>query len=101
MMLVAGLLTAPDGSGNKLVGILAAHCGSLADGEAAVRPIKTFGPPVMDAMGPISYCQQNGLFDASLPKGALNYWKSHFVVGPERMTASVRSWTPSRRVRRR
>ena len=29
MMLVAGLLTAPDGSGNKLVGILAAHCGSL------------------------------------------------------------------------
>jgi hypothetical protein len=34
----------------------------------------------MDAMGPISYCQQNGLIDASLPKGALNYWKSHFVV---------------------
>jgi FAD/FMN-containing dehydrogenase len=80
MMLAAGLLTAPDGSRNKLVGILAAHCGSLADGEAAVAPLKTFGPPVMDAMGPISYCQQNGLIDASLPKGALNYWKSHFVV---------------------
>ena len=56
MMLAAGLLTAPDGSGAKLVGILAAHCGSLADGEAAVKPIKAFGPPVMDAMGPIPYC---------------------------------------------
>ena len=32
MMLVAGLLTAPDGSGAKLVGIVAGHCGS--DGTA-------------------------------------------------------------------
>ena len=80
MMMVAGLLTAPDGSGNKLVGMLAAHCGPLADGEAAVKPIKAFGPPVMDAMGPISYCQQNGLLDAALPKGALNYWKSQFLT---------------------
>ena len=80
MMMAAGLLTAPDGSGNKLVGLLAAHCGTLAQGEAAVKPIKAFGPPVMDAMGPISYCQQNGLLDPSLPKGALNYWKSHFLT---------------------
>jgi FAD/FMN-containing dehydrogenase len=80
MMMAAGLLTAPDGSGNKLVAMLAAHCGPLAQGEAAVKPIKAFGPPVMDAMGPISYCQQNGLLDPSLPKGALNYWKSHFLT---------------------
>jgi FAD/FMN-containing dehydrogenase len=80
MMMAAGMLTAPDGSGHKLVGLLAAHCGSLAAGEAAVKPIKAFGPPVMDAMGPIPYCQQNGLLDASLPKGALNYWKSQFVT---------------------
>jgi FAD/FMN-containing dehydrogenase len=80
MMMVAGLLTAPDGSGNKLVGVLAAHSGPLAQGEAALRPIKAFGPPVLDAMGPISYSQQNGLLDASLPKGALNYWKSQFLA---------------------
>jgi FAD/FMN-containing dehydrogenase len=80
MMLAAGLLTAPDGSGVKLAGILAAHCGSLADGEAAVKPIKAFGPPVMDHMGPIPYCVQNGLLDDKLPRGALNYWKSHFLT---------------------
>jgi FAD/FMN-containing dehydrogenase len=80
MMMAAGLVTAPDGSGNKLAAMLAAHCGSPVQGEAAVKPIKAFGPPVMDAMGPISYCQQNGLLDASLPKGALNYWKSHFLT---------------------
>jgi FAD/FMN-containing dehydrogenase len=78
MMLVAGMLTAPDGSG-RLVAMVAAHCGSLKDGEAAVAPIKAFGSPVMDAMGPIPYCVQNTLFDASLPSGALNYWKAHFL----------------------
>jgi FAD/FMN-containing dehydrogenase len=80
MMLVAGLLSAPDGSGAKLAGIVLAHCGSLSDGEAAARPIKSFGPPIMDAMGPIPYCAQNGLLDAAFPKGALNYWKAQFLT---------------------
>jgi FAD/FMN-containing dehydrogenase len=79
MMLACGLLTAPDGA-TKLAGILAAHCGPLADGQAAVAPIKAFGPPVMDAMGPIPYSAQNGLLDAAFPKGALNYWKAQFVT---------------------
>src|SRR5215831_14297331 len=39
LMLVAGMLTAPDGSGAKLTAIVAAHAGSLAAGEAAVQPI--------------------------------------------------------------
>jgi FAD/FMN-containing dehydrogenase len=89
MMLAAGLITAPDGSGAKLAAIVAAHCGPLADGEAAVRPIKSFGPPAMDAMGPIPYCDQNALLDASLPKGALNYWKSQFLV--ELTDASIKA----------
>jgi FAD/FMN-containing dehydrogenase len=79
MMLVAGLLTAPDGS-TKLSAIVAAHCGALADGTAALGAIKAYGSPVMDTIGPISYCDQNALFDASLPRGALNYWKSHFLT---------------------
>ena len=80
LMLLAGLLTAPDGSGNKIVGILAAHCGSMADGALAVQPIKDYGPPVMDMMGPIPYTVLNGLLDESLPPGTLNYWKSQFLV---------------------
>jgi FAD/FMN-containing dehydrogenase len=81
LMLLAGLLHAPDGSGEKLVAIVAAHSGSLSEGEQALRPIKAFGPPIMDAMGPISYCALNTLFDAGLPRGALNYWKSQFLAG--------------------
>jgi FAD/FMN-containing dehydrogenase len=80
LMLVAGLLTAPDGSGHKIVGIVVCHCGSLAEGEKAVAQIKAFGPPVMDAMGPLPYCAQNSLLDAAFPRGALNYWKSQFLT---------------------
>ena len=80
LMLAAGLLTAPDGSGAKLVGVLAGHCGALKDGEAALRDIKAFGPPVMDAMGPIPYCTLNGLLDGAFPKGMLNYWKAQFLT---------------------
>jgi FAD/FMN-containing dehydrogenase len=76
----AGLIHAPDGSGTKLAAIVTCHCGSLAAGEAATRPLKQFGSPVMDAIGPIPYCQLNGMLDAAYPKGALNYWKSSFLA---------------------
>jgi len=78
-MLAAGLLTAPDGL-MKIAGILLAHCGSLADGEALAKPIKAFGPPAVDHMGPLPYTVQNSLLDAAFPKGALNYWKAQFLT---------------------
>jgi FAD/FMN-containing dehydrogenase len=79
LMLVAALLSAPDGSGVKLAAIAASHCGSLSDGEAALRRLKDFGHPVLDTTGPISYCGLNTMLDAGYPKGAFNYWKSHFL----------------------
>jgi FAD/FMN-containing dehydrogenase len=80
MMLAAALQTAADGSQAKLVGLLAAHCGSIDEGEAAVAPLKRFGPPVMDAMGPISYCALNTMLDPAFPRGALSYWKAQFLT---------------------
>jgi FAD/FMN-containing dehydrogenase len=80
LMLAAGLQTAPDGSNAKLVGIVAGHCGSLDKGEKAVQPIKAFGPPVMDALGPIPYTALNNMLDGAFPKGALNYWKAQFLT---------------------
>ncbi len=77
--LVCALLTAPDGSGHKIAGIAAQHSGSLAAGEAFVKPIKDFGPPVMDMMGPMPYVMSNMMLDDAFPKGARNYWKSLFV----------------------
>ena len=53
----AGCIHAPDGSGTKLAAMVSCHSGLQADGEIAMRPLKEFGPPVMDAIAPISYCQ--------------------------------------------
>jgi FAD/FMN-containing dehydrogenase len=80
MMLVAGLQTAPDGSNTQLAGILAGHSGSLDQGEKAVRPLKSFGQPIMDALGPIPYSTLNTMLDGAFPKGARNYWKSQLLT---------------------
>jgi len=79
-MLGAALQTAPDGSGAKVAGIVGSHCGALEDGEAVLRPLKAFGPPVMDMIGPVPYTTLNGMLDPAFPKGALNYWKAQFLA---------------------
>ncbi len=79
VMAFCALVHAPDGSGEKLVALVVAHAGDLAAGEAALKPFKSFGPPVMDAVGPIPYSALNAMLDAGFPKGALNYWKSAFL----------------------
>ena len=80
MMLVAGLQTAPDGSNTRLAAIVAAHSGSLSDGETAARPLKAFGAPVLDAVGPIPYSTLNTMLDPAFPRGARNYWRAQLLT---------------------
>jgi FAD/FMN-containing dehydrogenase len=75
----AGLIHAPDRSGAKLAAIVLCHCGPLGAGERAAQPIKQFGVPAMDVIGPMPYSQVNAMLDAGYPRGALNYWKSNFL----------------------
>jgi len=75
----AGLIHAPDGSEMELVALVVCHCGPLGDGESATQPIKTFGAPAMDVIGPMPYSQVNAMLDAAHPRGALNYWKANFL----------------------
>jgi FAD/FMN-containing dehydrogenase len=78
-ILVATLAHAPDGSGMKLAAMVTCHCGPLAAGELAVRPLKQFGAPALDGIGPMDYCELNSMLDAGYPRGAFNYWKSTFL----------------------
>jgi hypothetical protein len=94
MMLVAALQSAPDGSNAKLATIAAAHSGSVSDGARAVQPLKTFGAPVMDALGPIPYGTLNTMLDPAFPKGARSYWKAQLLtdLSDEAIHAIVRSF---------
>ena len=53
-------------------------------GEAAVRPLKAFGPPVMDALGPMPYCALNSMLDPAFPKGRAQLLESAVPDRPER-----------------
>jgi len=77
LTMFAALIHGPDAS--PLAALIAGHCGALSDGAAALQSTKAFGPPVMDAIGPMPYSALNQMIDAGYPKGALNYWKSSFL----------------------
>jgi FAD/FMN-containing dehydrogenase len=78
LAIFSALLHAPDGT--KIAVMIACHCGPLAEAEAALQPIKRFGAPVLDTIGPTTYEATNMMLDAGFPRGALNYWKSNFMM---------------------
>jgi hypothetical protein len=84
-----GLVHAPDGSGTKIVATPVCHCGDPGQAESDLRPLKEFGPPLIDLIGPMPYPVVNTLLDDGFPKGALNYWKSAFFS--ELSDAAVRT----------
>ena len=70
---------APDGSGMKIAALALCHSGSAEAAEAEIAPIRAFGSPLMEMLGPMPYPAVNAMLDAGYPRGALNYWKSNFV----------------------
>jgi FAD/FMN-containing dehydrogenase len=78
LTIFGGLLHGQDGA--QIAVLIVCHCGPLDEAEAAVQPIKKFGPPVLDTIGPTTYEATNMMLDAGFPCGALNYWKSNFVA---------------------
>jgi FAD/FMN-containing dehydrogenase len=73
----AGLLTTPDGM--KVVALAAAYWGPLEEGERALAPLRSFGPPVADLFAPTPYVTHQTLFDAAFPAARRDYEKSTFV----------------------
>ena len=77
-MLVAGLLTAPDGSTKYR---RRRRTLRIAGGRRSRGPAAEGVRPAGDGRdGADSYCALNGVFDPGLPPGALNYWKSQFLT---------------------
>ena len=49
--------------------LVPAYIGPIAEGEAAVRPLRQFGSPVADLVGTMSYQTLQTIVDASYPPG--------------------------------
>ena len=77
LTIFAGLLHAPDGA--QIGVLIVCHCGPADEAEVALQPIKKFGSPLMNTIGPTTYEATNMMLDGGFPRGALNYWKSSFI----------------------
>jgi FAD/FMN-containing dehydrogenase len=74
----AVLGSSPDG---QPVAILAAcYHGPAAEGERLLRPLRTFGSPLVDGIGPMPYPALQSMLDQSYPPGLFHYWKSSFLT---------------------
>ena len=73
----AAFVTTPDGM--PALAVIPCHCGGEAEAEAALKPLRTFGPPLMDGVQRMPFTAMQRLLDDAFPDGAHNYWKSTFV----------------------
>ncbi len=63
--------------GTEVVVLAVFYAGDLAAGERALEPLRRFGTPIADVVGPHPYAGWQQAFDPLLTPGARNYWKSH------------------------
>src|SRR5258706_541262 len=72
---IAALLTSPDGF--PVVAIAVCYNGRLDQGEEVLRPLREFGPPLADQIGPVPYLAVQTMLDGAFPRGRQYYWKAH------------------------
>jgi FAD/FMN-containing dehydrogenase len=84
LSLACAVLTAPDEDdipahlrGRVCIALLGMHAGSVADGEAAIAPVRALGPAA-DFFAPTGYAELQCSLDD--PPGYRNYWTSENVV---------------------
>jgi FAD/FMN-containing dehydrogenase len=76
---LAALATLPDGT--PAVVLLIAYNGPTADGERLLHPLRTFGPPLADQVGPTSYLALQSISEHFNPPGLRNYNRSDYLQG--------------------
>ncbi len=79
LSLFAGLMTSPEGM--PIVGLVVAYNGPIEEGERVLRPLREFGPPLADQVGPMPYIALQTMLDEAFPPGLQVYWRSHFLRG--------------------
>jgi len=78
LMTGAGIMTSPEGV--PIVAVIVCYNGSIEEGERVLRPLREFGSPVADLIGPMTYAQVQSLLpNEAFPSGRRNYIKTNFI----------------------
>jgi FAD/FMN-containing dehydrogenase len=78
LTLVAVLMTTPEG--HPGVGIGACYSGPTEEAERVIKPLREYGPPLVDRLAVMPYTVLQSMMDISAPFGSLNYWKADFMA---------------------
>jgi FAD/FMN-containing dehydrogenase len=65
--------------GQNVCGVVWCYSGPMEKAEEVFKPIRDFGPPILDFVGEIPVPALNTMFDALYPPGLQWYWKAHFL----------------------
>jgi FAD/FMN-containing dehydrogenase len=89
------LVTTPDG--NKVLVLDTTYCGSIADGERVLKPLREFRKPIVDAIAPTPYVKQQSSVDGTFAYGRHYYVKAGFVrsLPPDLVEAMVETFMSS------
>jgi FAD/FMN-containing dehydrogenase len=71
------LLTSPEGF--PVVAIAVCYHGPIDKGEEVLRPVREFGPPLVDQISPMPYMAIQTLLDDAFPRGRHYYWKANLL----------------------
>ena len=77
MNTLGGLMTTPEGQ--LAVSIAACYHGSFEEGEKALKPLREFGPPLMDTIGPMPFVEVQKMLDQATMRGNQYYIRSNFM----------------------
>lgn len=69
-------LTFPDLG--RVLAIAGTYHGDLKKGEEVLKPLRSFGKPLLDIFQPMPYVQLQSMFDPFFPPGRMVYVKSNF-----------------------
>lgn len=71
----------PEWHGKEILALAVCYNGDIATGERIAKPLRQFGNPIADIIGPMPYTAWQTVLDPLLTPGARNYWKSHDFAG--------------------
>jgi FAD/FMN-containing dehydrogenase len=65
--------------GGLVTALAVCYAGDLSMGERVLRPLRSFGRPLVDSIEPKPYAVMQSGSDTAYPSGQQNYWKSHYI----------------------
>jgi len=68
----------PEWHGREILALAVCWSGDIAEGERVAKPLRDFGAPIADIIGPMPFAAWQTILDPLLTPGARNYWKSHY-----------------------